>query len=108
MFLRNKKIHLRYNRTEIELDINDVFYIYYEAKTITIVCNNKRYCIYLSMAEAEYHLDSTPLKKLHKNYIINTEKIKNIIGNKVVLDEYQQLIPVNQKYLQKNYINIYA
>lgn len=108
MFLRKNKVHVRYNRSEIELDIKDILYIYYEAKTITIVCNNKRYCIYLSMAEAEYHLDTTPLKKLHKQYIINTEKIKNIIGNKVVLDEYPELIPVSEKYLQKNYKNVYA
>ena len=75
------KINISDNKTTLNIDIKNLFYIKSEGNYVTVFEKNKKYLIRSSLKKIIEQNNNSELIRCHKSYIVNSNKIKSISGN---------------------------
>ncbi len=111
--LNNILLQKKYNATETTEDYfyiqtegkgkvtklyhKDLVYIESQKNYLSIVTTQKKILTYLTLAEIEEKL-SLPFLRIHKSYIINTDKISHVEGNEIFLFDIKEGLPIGASY----------
>ena len=76
----------------VKIDHESIVYIEASNNFITIYLNDTDYKAYITLKDIELHLPESSFSRIHKSFIVNTNKIKFINGNQIFL--------TNKKVLQ--------
>lgn len=75
----------------IQLNFSDILYIEGLKNYVIIYTADDKFITYLSMREVEKSIPESKFIRIHKSFIVNIEKIKEIDGNNVVLSPTLEL-----------------
>jgi DNA-binding LytR/AlgR family response regulator len=84
----------------IKIDVADIRFIQSDTDYTEIFTSEKKYLSQEPLRHWEEYLDPKKFVRIHKSYILNTSKIKKIIGNQVHLDESMNL-PIGRAYKEQ-------
>ena len=101
-------IYVKSDYKIVRIDISNIRYIEAMSEYLRISCDcrEKPIIVLLSMKKIEEHLPSGQFMRIHRSYIINLDKIREIKKNHVVLkDETSLPIGDNYKDTFMNYLN---
>jgi DNA-binding LytR/AlgR family response regulator len=79
--------------------LNTIYYVEVEEKFCTIITDYSKYLIKISLTKLKKVLPTLFLKQVHRNFLININKIKEIYfeDNLIILDNKDK-IPLSKKY----------
>lgn len=79
--------------------IDDIIYIEVEERYCNIITRNEKFLVTLSLTKITLLLDTNKFVKTHRNYIVNINKITEIIlsDNQIILEGNHKVI-VSEKY----------
>jgi DNA-binding LytR/AlgR family response regulator len=81
-----------------KLFYRDIFYIESQKNYLSIVTAQKKLLTYLTLSEIEEKLNGQPFLRIHKSYIVNTEKISHVEGNEIFLTDIKENFPIGVSY----------
>lgn len=86
------------NRIE-KVEISSINYVKSEEKYCTLICDNENYLIKYSLTRLKDILSSSIFRQVHRNYLINVKKVKEIYfeDNLIVLDSDDK-IPLSNRF----------
>lgn len=93
-------IFIKSGYEHIKIDVADIRFIQSDADYTEIFTSEKKYLSPEPLRHWEEYLDPKKFVRIHKSYILNTSKIKKIIGNQVRLDENTDL-PIGRAYKEQ-------
>ena len=93
-------IFIKSGYEHIKIDVADIRFIQSDADYTEIFTSEKKYLSQEPLRHWEEYLDPKKFVRIHKSYILNTSKIKKIIGNQVRLDESTNL-PIGRTYKEQ-------
>ncbi len=93
-------IFIKSGYEHIKIDVADIRFIQSDADYTEIFTSEKKYLSIEPLRHWEEYLDPKKFMRIHKSYILNTSKIKKIIGNQVLLDESTNL-PIGRAYREQ-------
>ena len=93
-------IFIKSGYEHIKIDVADIRFIQSDANYTEIFTSEKKYLSQEPLRHWEEYLDPKKFVRIHKSYILNTSKIKKIIGNQVHLDESMNL-PIGRSYKEQ-------
>jgi DNA-binding LytR/AlgR family response regulator len=93
-------IFIKSGYEHIKIDVADIRFIQSDADYTEIFTSEKKYLSQEPLRHWEEYLDPKKFVRIHKSYILNTSKIKKIIGNQVLLDESTNL-PIGRAYREQ-------
>jgi DNA-binding LytR/AlgR family response regulator len=93
-------IFIKSGYEHIKIDVADIRFIQSDADYTEIFTSEKKYLSQEPLRHWEEYLDSKKFVRIHKSYILNTSKIKKIIGNQVHLDESTNL-PIGRAFKEQ-------
>lgn len=85
-----KKLH--------KINIKDILCIEVGGRNCKITVTNRHFFIKISLKEISANLDSNTFLQIHRNYIINTEKIENIDLEEYTITVGNKAIPLSKRY----------
>ena len=92
IFIRKK------NRVE-KVQLNSIYYVEVEDKYCSIITVDGKYLVKLSLTKIKSLLPSIFLKQVHRNFLININKIKEIYFEvNLIILENKDKIPLSKKY----------
>ena len=101
-------IYVKSDYKIVRIDISNIRYIEAMSEYLRISCDyrEKPIIVLLSMKKIEEHLPSGQFMRIHRSYIINLDKIREIKKNHVVLKDDTSL-PIGDNYKDTfmNYLN---
>ena len=80
----------------IKVKYNEVLYIEGLKNYVSIYTSAQRIITYQTLRDLEVQLPSPPFYRIHKSYIVSTEKIKMIEGNSVYIEDV--CLPIGETY----------
>ncbi len=81
------------------IKFSQIIYIEGLREYVTFFCiNNEKIVTLESLRNLEMTLPSHMFMRIHKSYIIQTDKIKALYGNQIKLDGVQNYIPIGKSY----------
>jgi DNA-binding LytR/AlgR family response regulator len=96
----NKDMHhifIRANSAIIRIDLVDIYFIQALGDYVTFVTTNKKYTAHLTMQNIEKALPSPQFARVHRSYIVNTQRIDTIEeGSMLVINK--QVVPLGEQY----------
>ena len=95
--ISKKEIYLKSGYEHIKVSIDDIHFITSDLDYTEIITNGKKY---ISNEPLRHWMETLPNEqfcRIHKSYVINTEKIQKIVGNLVWLNETVKL-PIGRAY----------
>ena len=83
----------------VRIDTNAIRYIEAMSEYLRIACDDrdKPVIVLLSMKKIEEHLPSSRFMRIHRSYIINLNKLREVKKNHVVLDD-NSTMPIGDNY----------
>lgn len=79
--------------------IEDIIYIEVEERYCNVITLNEKYLVALSLTKMTEYLDATIFAKTHRNYIVNTNKINEIIlSENLIKLEGNHNVTLSDKY----------
>jgi DNA-binding LytR/AlgR family response regulator len=79
--------------------VSDIIYIEVEEKYCNIITEKEKFVILISLIKILELLDNTMFCRTHRNYIVNSEKIMEIIlGDNLILLEGNHKVTLSDKY----------
>jgi len=83
----------------VRIDIHSIRYIEAMSEYLRIACDDrdKPVIVLLSMKKIEEHLPSSTFMRIHRSFIINLKKIREVKKNHVILDKDTSL-PIGDNY----------
>ena len=83
----------------VRIDINTIRYVEAMSEYLRIYCDDrdKPVIVLLSMKKIEEHLPSSRFMRIHRSFIINLSKIREVKKNHVVLDDDSSM-PIGDNY----------
>lgn len=66
---------------------------------VTFYTNTRKYIVLETLKNLEVNLPSNKFKRVHKSYIVNTEKINSLYGNTIEIGEHE--IPIGKSYSEE-------
>lgn len=96
----SNKFFLKSGSKHIKIDINDIDYINSDFDYTDIYLSHVKYTSSQSLKYWQDRLSDQKFIRVHKSYIINQEKIKKIVGNKIYLSQ-KIIIPIGRTYKKK-------
>lgn len=82
----------------IKLFYKDLLYIESQKNYLSIITVDKKLLTYLTLSEIEEKLSTQTFLRIHKSYIINSEKISHVEGNEIFLTDVKQSFPIGASY----------
>jgi DNA-binding LytR/AlgR family response regulator len=92
-------IFVREGTDIINIPLKDILWIEAEGDYINIHLSNTQHLVLTSLNEMEQKLSSLNFARVHRSYIVNTDKIKKISGDMLIVNE--KLIPISRTYKPK-------
>lgn len=92
---RRQTITLTAGKRIETFDIDDIFYIEAELKTVHIRTSEREVVIKFPISEVEKLLDDEKFIKTHRSYIVNKNQIKSLLEKEVVLKNGKR-IPISK------------
>ncbi len=89
-----KEIFINVNRKLKRVIIEDINIIEAKGDYVLIRTNDENHIVHSTMKKMEQTLPSDSFAKIHRSYIINTKKIKDIEDNSVLIEGY--VIPISR------------
>jgi two-component system, LytTR family, response regulator len=90
-------IFIRANNALIRLDLVDIYYIQALGDYVTFITTNKKYTAHLTMQNIEKALPAPQFLRVHRSYIVNTQRIDAIEeGTMLIINK--QVIPLGEQY----------
>ena len=93
-------LFIKRGNTMTKVDIHDIKYIEVDGKYSKIVCTNEKFLIQQPLKELQLQLPSTLFSRIHRNYIINIERVIKIdtMSNEVLFKDGTSLF-FSRRYL---------
>ncbi|MCV6631042.1 MAG: LytTR family DNA-binding domain-containing protein [Flavobacteriaceae bacterium] len=88
-------IYVNADKTLHNIPLKTLIYIESDRNYITMVCTNKKLCIIDSLQHWKAKLGA-PFIQIHKSYLVNSQHIQKIQGNKLYIG--QQQLPIGRTY----------
>lgn len=82
----------------VKLEVSDVLYVEALKDYVIVKTVGEEYTIHSTMKDIEKKLPLAHFMRIHRSYIINTDKIKAIASNGLVLDHVEKEIPIGGSY----------
>jgi two-component system, LytTR family, response regulator len=90
-------VFIRANNALIRLDLADIYYIQALGDYVTFITTNKKYTAHLTMQNIEKALPAPQFLRVHRSYIVNTQRIDTIEeGTMLIINK--QVIPLGEQY----------
>jgi two-component system, LytTR family, response regulator len=90
-------IFIRANNALIRLDLADIYYIQALGDYVTFITTTKKYTAHLTMQNIEKTLPTPQFLRVHRSYIVNTQRIDAIEeGTMLIINK--QVIPLGEQY----------
>jgi two-component system, LytTR family, response regulator len=90
-------IFIRANSSLIRLDLVDIYYIQALGDYVTFVTTTKKYTAHLTMQNIEKALPAPQFLRVHRSYIVNTQRIDAIEeGTMLIINK--QVVPLGEQY----------
>jgi DNA-binding LytR/AlgR family response regulator len=94
---QRKDIFIKSGYEFIKITIDDILFIKSDADYTEIITKNKKHLSSESLRYWQEHLDNEQFVRVHKSYIINTQKIRKVIGNQLFIDK-EMSVPMGRAY----------
>lgn len=102
----NSHLFIKKKNALKKVALQDIIYIEVEERYCNIITSNENYLVALSLTKITEFLDTNTFAKTHRNYIVNTNKISEIILNEnLIILEGNYMITLSEKY--KDFIHKY-
>jgi two-component system LytT family response regulator len=102
----NSHLFIKKKNALKKVALQDIIYIEVEERYCNIITSNEIYLVALSLTKITEFLDSNTFAKTHRNYIVNTNKISEIIlSENLIILEGNYKITLSEKY--KDFIHKY-
>lgn len=98
-----KDIFIKSGYELIKITIDDILFIKSDADYTEIIVGEKKYLSNESLRYWNETLDNQQFVRVHKSYIINTQKIKKIVGNQLFINK-EIVVPIGRAY-KESFIN---
>ena len=92
-------LFVKKKRSVVKVDVDCINYIEVKEKYCSLACNDGVYLIKLSLTKLKEMLSNPDFRQVHRNYLINVKKIKEIYfeDNLIILHDGEQ-IPFSERY----------
>ena len=100
---QRKNIFVKSGYELIKVTIDDILYIKSDADYTEIVVHEKKYLSNEPLRYWSETLDSEQFVRVHKSYIVNTQKIIKIVGNQLYIKD-ETIVPIGRSY-KESFIN---
>lgn len=99
------EIYIKSNSTLVKLRYNDILYIEALENYILVCTVDAKYTVHFTMKSIEEKLPSDIFKRVHRSYVVNFKRIKEIEGNYIILNTGKDKvsIPIGKSYKAKLY-----
>mgnify|MGYP003504279395 FL=1 len=102
----NSHLFIKKKNALKKVALQDIIYIEVEERYCNIITSNENYLVALSLTKITEFLDTNTFAKTHRNYIVNTNKISEIIlSENLIILEGNYKITLSEKY--KDFIHKY-
>ena len=102
----NSHLFIKKKNALKKVALQDIIYIDVEERYCNIITSNENYLVALSLTKITEFLDTNTFAKTHRNYIVNTNKISEIIlSENLIILEGNYKITLSEKY--KDFIHKY-
>lgn len=102
----NSHLFIKKKNVLKKVALQDIIYIEVEERYCNIITSNENYLVALSLTKITEFLDTNTFAKTHRNYIVNTNKISEIIlSENLIILEGNYKITLSEKY--KDFIHKY-
>jgi two-component system, LytTR family, response regulator len=92
-----ENIFIRANNAIIRLDLADIHYVQALGDYVTFVTTSKKYTAHLTMQNIEKALPTPQFVRVHRSYIVNTNRIDAIEeGTMLIINK--QVVPLGEQY----------
>ncbi|WP_431165898.1 LytR/AlgR family response regulator transcription factor [Tenacibaculum halocynthiae] len=97
--ISENNVFIKKGKSLKKVHINDVIFIEVEEKYCSIVTAKEKFVISISLTKILKLLDNSLFCRTHRNFIVNIEKIEEIIpvDNLIILDKKHK-VPLSEKY----------
>lgn len=92
----NTNLYVKEENVWVNIPMQDISYIEALGDYVTIHLPEKKYTVLSTMKTIEGKLRTNQFMRIHRSYIINTDKISNLDGNMVVVNK--KLLPIGKSY----------
>lgn len=97
-----ESIYVKADYKIYKIDLQELIYVESQHEYVTYYTSNKRITAYGSLKALEHTLPRDRFLRIHKSYIISSDKILNINRNGVILDSREPVrLPVGRVYRQR-------
>ncbi len=92
-------LFVKKNKSVVKIDVASINYIEVDQKYCSLVCDNGNYLVKLSLTKIKSVLSNPDFKQVHRNYLINIKKIKEIYfeDNLIILNSNNK-IPFSERF----------
>ncbi|MBC5835875.1 response regulator transcription factor [Flavobacterium sp. F372] len=102
----NSHLFIKKKNALKKVALQDIIYIEVEERYCNIITSNENYLVALSLTKITEFLDTNTFAKTHRNYIVNTNKINEIIlSENLIILEGNYKVTLSEKY--KDFIHKY-
>jgi len=102
----NSHLFIKKKNALKKVALQDIIYIEVEERYCNIITSNENYLVALSLTKITEFLDTNTFAKTHRNYIVNTNKINEIIlSENLIILEGNYKVTLSEKY--KEFIHKY-
>lgn len=102
----NSHLFIKKKNALKKVALQDIIYIEVEERYCNIITSNENYLVALSLTKITEFLDTNTFAKTHRNYIVNMNKISEIIlSENLIILEGNYKITLSEKY--KDFIHKY-
>lgn len=102
----NSHLFIKKKNALKKVALQDIIYIEVEERYCNIITSNENYLVALSLTKITEFLDTNTFAKTHRNYIVNTNKISEIIlSENLIILEGNYKVTLSEKY--KDFIHKY-
>lgn len=92
----SNKVYLKSGSQLIHVDIDSIDFVEALGDYIKIFTSNGRHTLLSTMKSIQSKLEPYGFMRVHKSYIVNMNKVKKIVGSRVMLEDRE--IPVGRVY----------
>lgn len=99
---KQKDIYVRSESKMIRMNLSDILYVEALADYVIFHTPNKKHIVHYTMKGIEKRLPSSYFRRVHRSYIVNTQKIEALEDNSIIIGS--KIIPVGASY-RDDFIN---
>lgn len=91
-----KQLFIRSNGRIVRIDIDQLLYIETVGDYVNFQTSEGQYLVHSTLKRVDHRLQHPSLMKVHRSFIVNLSKIKDIEENTIVID--RKVIPVSRQF----------